>query len=134
MVSRVLSLSELQCIDTWSPSARFGSNQTLSSLSFTIVGSSLVAWCYQKNPMRTHNLYKQKPMYTIIDTQEGLEMYNLLRLKSALKLEVAGMKHSSGKSVYAHVKRRFGFKGSKESVLQQLINYINTTYGVDFVK
>jgi hypothetical protein len=36
--------------------------------------------------------------------------------------------------VYAHVKRRFGFKGSKESVLQQLINYINTTYGVDFVQ
>jgi hypothetical protein len=73
-------------------------------------------------------------MTTIVDTQEGLEMYNVLRLKSALKLEVAGMKHSSGKSVYAHVKRRFGFKGSKESVLQQLINYINTTYGVDFVK
>ena len=72
-------------------------------------------------------------MTTVIDTKEELEMYNLLRLKSALKLEVAGMKHSKG-SVYALVKRRFGFKGSKESVLQQLINHINTKYLVDFVQ
>jgi hypothetical protein len=69
-----------------------------------------------------------------IETKEDLEMYNLLRIKGALKLEVAGMKHSSGKSVYAYVKRQFGFKGSKESVLQQLIDHINTTYGVDFVR
>ena len=54
-------------------------------------------------------------------------MYNLLRLKGALKLEVAGMKHSRG-SVYAKVKKDFGFKGSKESVLNQLINYINNKY------
>ena len=66
-------------------------------------------------------------MTTVIDTQEGLEMYNLLRLKGALKLEVAGMKHSRG-SVYAKVKKDFGFKGSKESVLNQLINYINNKY------
>lgn len=76
--------------------------------------------------MRTHTLYKQKPMYTVIEPHQ-MELYNLLRLKSALKLEVAGMKHSRG-SVYAKVKKDFGFKGNKESVLNQLINHINTNY------
>lgn len=76
--------------------------------------------------MRTHNLYKQKPMYTIIEPQE-FELYALLRLKSALKLEVAGMKHSKG-SVYAKVKKDFGFKGNKQSVLDQLINHIDNKY------
>ena len=78
--------------------------------------------------MRTFLIHKQKPMYTIAETPQQIEIYNLLRLKYALKLEIAGMKHSSGKSVYAHVKRLLGFKGSKESVLQQLINHINTKY------
>jgi len=62
MVSRVLSLCVSQCIDTWNHSARFGSNQTLSSLSFTIVGSSLVAWCYRKtktNNMKTNTLIQE---------------------------------------------------------------------------
>ena len=49
-------------------------------------------------------------MYTIIESQE-FELYALLRLKSALKLECAGMKHSKG-SVYAKVKKDFGFKGN----------------------
>ncbi len=34
-------------------------------------------------------------MTTVVDTQEGLEMYNLLRLKSALKLEVAAFNWAS---------------------------------------
>jgi hypothetical protein len=72
-------------------------------------------------------------MTTVVQSKEAFEMYILLRLKSALRLEVQGMKHSRG-SVYAKVKREFGFKGSKESVLQQLINHINTKYGVDFVQ
>jgi len=76
--------------------------------------------------MRTFNLYKQKPMY-IIETQQEFELYALLRLKSALKLEVAGMKHSRG-SVYAKVKKDFGFKGNKQSVLDQLIQHISNKY------
>jgi hypothetical protein len=65
-------------------------------------------------------------MNTIIE-QQVFELYALLRLKSALKLEVAGMKHSKG-SVYAKVKKDFGFKGNKQSVLEQLIHHIDNKY------
>ena len=65
-------------------------------------------------------------MYTIIESQD-FELYALLRLKSALKLECAGMKHSKG-SVYAKVKKDFGFKGNKQSVLEQLIHQIDSKY------
>ena len=65
-------------------------------------------------------------MYTIIESQD-FELYALLRLKSALKLECAGMKHSKG-SVYAKVKKDFGFKGNKQSVFEQLIHHIDSKY------
>jgi hypothetical protein len=65
-------------------------------------------------------------MYTITEPQE-FELYALLLLKSALKLEVAGMKHSKG-SVYAKVKKDFGFKGNKQYVLEQLIHHIDSKY------
>jgi len=41
-------------------------------------------------------------------------------------LECVGMKHSQG-SVYALVKREFGFKGSKQAVLAQLRAHIEAT-------
>jgi hypothetical protein len=37
-----------------------------------------------------------------------------------LKLEMLGMKHSSGKSAYAMIKRELGLKGSRQSVFEQL--------------
>jgi hypothetical protein len=65
-------------------------------------------------------------MNTIVEPQQ-FELYALLKLKSALKLECAGMKHSKG-SVYAKVKKDFGFKGNKQSVLDQLIQHISNKY------
>lgn len=65
-------------------------------------------------------------MNTIVESQD-FELYALLRLKSALKLECAGMKHSKG-SVYAKVKKDFGFKGNKQFVLEQLIHHIDNKY------
>jgi hypothetical protein len=41
-----------------------------------------------------------------------------MTLRQALKLEVLGMKHSRG-SVFALIKREFGLKGNKKSVLEQ---------------
>ena len=46
------------------------------------------------------------------------QIYNMLAQKSALKLELAGLKHSRG-SVYAHVKRTYGLRGNKQSVYTQ---------------
>lgn len=56
----------------------------------------------------------------ILDTPEAIARYRLLTLKSALSLEVLGMKRSHGPSVFSIVKKEFGFKGTKQSVLDQL--------------
>lgn len=60
----------------------------------------------------------------VINTPEGIEMFQLLRLKSALKLELMGLKHSQG-SVFAHIKRTYNFKGNKQTVLNQLADFIS---------
>lgn len=54
-----------------------------------------------------------------IDTPQEIELFHLSSQKTALKLEMLGMKHSRG-SVYAHLKRTHGWKGNKEKVLAQL--------------
>jgi len=51
-------------------------------------------------------------------------LFRLIALRAALGLEVLGMKHSK-QNVYAQVKKEFGFKGSKQSVFDQLDEYIN---------
>jgi hypothetical protein len=40
-------------------------------------------------------------------------------LRGALKLEILGMRRG-GRSVYSIIKEEFGFKGSKQRVLEQL--------------
>lgn len=52
-------------------------------------------------------------------------MFHLLQLKYALKLEIVGLRHSQG-SVYAYIKRLYGFKGSKQKVLDQLVALIES--------
>lgn len=56
---------------------------------------------------------------TIIDTPEGIAAFGHLQLYYALGLEVKGLKFSRG-SVYALVKRTYGFKGNKQRVHDQL--------------
>lgn len=51
------------------------------------------------------------------------EMFNLLQLKYALKLELVGMRHSQG-SAYAAIKRRFNLKGNKQRVYDQFVKFI----------
>lgn len=63
-------------------------------------------------------------MPTMTSDPVEIHLYRLLTLKYALKLEIAGMHHSHG-SVYAIVKKEFGFKGSKKRVLEQLIDHID---------
>ena len=60
----------------------------------------------------------------IIDTPDGIELFRLLALRGALKLEVLGMTRH-GRSVYSIVKQEFGFTGSKKRVLEQLEEVIN---------
>lgn len=64
---------------------------------------------------------------TITATSIDPKVFHLLQLKHALALEAKGMKLRQG-SVYAHVKRKFGFKGNKQRVYDQLVDYIDANY------
>jgi hypothetical protein len=59
----------------------------------------------------------------VLDTPQAIDGFRTRMLRSALKLEVLGMKRK-GPSVYSVVKREFGFKGDKQKVLGQLLDYI----------
>ena len=52
-----------------------------------------------------------------------VDFYRLLSLRSALELEILGMKRR-GRSVYAIIKEEFGFKGNKQKVYNQIDAYI----------
>lgn len=56
---------------------------------------------------------------SMVFTGTDTDRFRLLVLKGALRLEVAGMSVSRGRTAYARVKDEFGFKGSKKSVFQQ---------------
>ena len=59
-----------------------------------------------------------------IDTPHGIHMYRLFVLRSALKLEIKGLRMSRGATAYSVVKREFGFKGTREAVYTQLCEHI----------
>ena len=51
--------------------------------------------------------------------------YRILTLKSALKLEIFGIKMSRGRTAYSIIKSEFGFKGNKQKVLSQIESLIS---------
>lgn len=55
----------------------------------------------------------------ILDTPEAIRWYHMRAQLGAAKLELLGMKHSSGRSVIKHIKDTYGLKGSKQSVYDQ---------------
>ena len=56
----------------------------------------------------------------IIDRPEQIELYQMLVLRSALKLEMLGIKTSRGKTAYSAIKYLFNLKGSRQKVLDIL--------------
>jgi hypothetical protein len=55
----------------------------------------------------------------VLDTPELIEGFRLLQLKSALKLELIGIKMWRGQSAYARIKEEFKLRGSKQKVFDQ---------------
>jgi hypothetical protein len=55
---------------------------------------------------------------TALTTPDQIALFRMLTLRSALKLEIAGMKRR-GPSVYSILKKE-GFTGTRAAVLQQL--------------
>ena len=56
----------------------------------------------------------------MIFTGQGVDYFILCSQISAIKLEARGLRHSSGRSVTAHVKRIYGLKGNRDKVLAQM--------------
>lgn len=56
---------------------------------------------------------------TTITAPEGITAFHMLAQYHACKLQLLGMRHSSGRSIIAHVKKTYGFKGTNESVVAQ---------------
>lgn len=50
----------------------------------------------------------------MIDTPDGILHFHMLAQKHALRMEIAGFKHSSGRSVCAHIKRTYGITARKK--------------------
>ena len=61
----------------------------------------------------------------IADTPYKIELYRLLSLRAALRMEVAGLK-GRGKSAYAIAKQELGIKGNRQKVLDQVNQMIQS--------
>ena len=64
-------------------------------------------------------------MTIMIDTPDGINFAKACARKGALSLEIAGMTRSSGRqTAYSIVKQVYGFRGNRQSVLDDLTEYI----------
>ena len=69
----------------------------------------------------------------VIDTPSGIEVFQLLRLKAALSLEIKGLKYSRG-SVYAYIKRVYGLRGNKQKVYDAFVKICEEKSGLTNLK
>jgi hypothetical protein len=68
-------------------------------------------------------------MATVI-TGNQIPAFRIKMLRTGLKSEIRGMRLTSrGRSCYVIVKSEFGFKGSKQKVLDQLEKWIDNNLG-----
>ena len=63
----------------------------------------------------------------IADTPEQIKLYEMLVLRSALKLEMLGLKMSKGRTAYSAIKHLFNLKGNRQKVLDTFNEIIETT-------
>ena len=68
-------------------------------------------------------------MATIITGAENIQAYRMKVLKSALKMELLGMK-GRGRSAYSIIKSEFSLKGNKQKVFEQFEQLCNSQDGV----
>jgi hypothetical protein len=61
---------------------------------------------------------------TVITGAEDIAFFRLVALRSALRLELVGLRVNRNVNAYAIAKREFGFKGSKQKVYDQLCAYV----------
>ena len=64
-----------------------------------------------------------------IEGKENINLARLLTLKAGLKIEIAGMKVTRGRTCYSMIKDEFNLKGNKQKVLEQSEDIINEMTG-----
>ena len=62
----------------------------------------------------------------ILTNEKHIRAFHMRAQISAIKLEGMGMRHSSGRSVLAHCKRTYGLTGSRDVVIAQMKNMVET--------
>ena len=71
----------------------------------------------------------QTPGGIIAEGRDGILAYRYITLISGLKSEIRGMRLTAkGRTCYSILKREYGFKGSREKVLQQAEAYRDEYY------
>lgn len=65
---------------------------------------------------------------TSLTSEKDIKVYHMLSQKTALSLELKGLKMSKG-SMYAHIKRTYGLRGNRQSVYTQFCELIEKTKG-----
>ena len=63
----------------------------------------------------------------IIDNPVHIELYQMLVLRSALKLEMLGLKTRARRTAYSAIKQMFNLKGNRQKVLDQFNEIIDAT-------
>ena len=63
----------------------------------------------------------------IADTPQQIELYQMLVLRQALKLEMMGLKMSKGKTAYSAIKKIFHLNGNRQKVLDTFNEIIDAT-------
>ena len=63
----------------------------------------------------------------IADTTQKIELYQMLVLRSALKLEIKGIRMSRGRTAQSAIKQMFNLKGNRQKVLDTFNEIIETT-------
>ena len=63
----------------------------------------------------------------IADTTDKIALYQMLVLRSELKLEMLGLKMSRGRTAYSAIKQMFNLKGSRQKVFDAFNEIIETT-------
>lgn len=55
----------------------------------------------------------------ILDNEKDIAAFQMLAQYHAARLQLLGLKHSSGRSIIQHIRKTYGIKGNNESVVQQ---------------
>ena len=63
----------------------------------------------------------------IADTPQQIELYQMLVLRSALKLEMLGLKTRARRTAYSAIKKMFNLKGSRQKVYDTFKQIVATT-------